>query len=224
MLASGLCKVFFNGSVQDFECPDEKTLALNGKSADDMLKSMKRYKLLEDGMLIFTATIFRKSDFMASGGFSADMKCDDTVLFYNLFRYASGRNRRFAVIPEQVLFYRRHENNVSSQKLAASTLRGLLESDYKMRNYYQRGVKCHYPILREVQEFSETNPDFVPLYQYFEHHFNELKRQAFFWKKSWKERIDDAHISGPFWRKIPWAIRVLCPFTYALAAKIMKKS
>jgi glycosyltransferase involved in cell wall biosynthesis len=113
MLASGLCKVFFNGSVQDFECPDEKTLALNGKSADDMLKSMKRYKLLEDGMLIFTATIFRKSDFMASGGFSADMKCDDSVLFYNLFRYASGRNRRFAVIPELVLFYRRHENNIS---------------------------------------------------------------------------------------------------------------
>ena len=123
-----------------------------------------------------------------------------------------------------MIYYRRHENNVSSQKLAASTLRGLLESDYKMRNYYQRGVKCHYPILREIQEFSETHPDFLPLYRYFEHHFKELKRQAFFWKKSWKERINDAHISGPFWRKIPWAIRVLCPFTYALAAKIMKKS
>lgn len=123
------------------------------------------------------------------------------------------------------LYYRRHSSNVSSSNGGSSnSISELIKSDTAMRNYYWRGIPAHSIILEEIRIYTEKHPECSVLYKYFQHHFTELKRQALFWKKSWKERIADAKIQGPFWRKIPWAIRVMCPFTYALAAKYMKKS
>ena len=123
------------------------------------------------------------------------------------------------------LYYRRHESNISSagDKLGNS-ISELIKSDSAARNYYLRGIPAHDIILDEIKNYTAKHSEYGILYTYFKNRFVELKRQAFFWKKSWSERIADAKIQGPIWRKIPWAMRVMCPFTYALAAKYMKKS
>ena len=123
------------------------------------------------------------------------------------------------------LYYRRHGGNISSSAdIQSNNIFELMKSDASMRNYYQKSIPAHDIILNEIKNYTSEYPEYSILYSYFTNHFNELKRQAFFWNKSWGERIADAKIQGPFWRKIPWALRVMCPFTYALAAKYMKKS
>lgn len=123
-----------------------------------------------------------------------------------------------------LIYYRRHDNNVSSTPSHSNSIKAYLKADSEMRDYYRRGIHCHTPILQEVQQYTDKHPECKTLLLYFENRFKELSRQGNFWRKSWSERIADAHIQGPFWRKIPWAIRVFSPFTYALAAKFMKKS
>lgn len=133
---------------------------------------------------------------------------------------------RFIIIENGVLlYYRRHAGNISSDANTENlNLFQSMRNDAASRNYYERGILSHKPILDELERYAAIHPDCYQLYTYFKNRFAELKRQAFFWKKSWKERIADAGISGPFWKKIPWAIRVMNPLTYALAAKFMKKS
>ena len=132
----------------------------------------------------------------------------------------------FVIIKNGILlYYRRHAGNISSAaKCNTHTIKQLIEDDAASRDYYYRGISAHEPIINEIQEYCTKHPEYTTLLNYFKNRFTELKRQASFWKKSWGERIADAKIQGPFWRKIPWAIRVMCPFTYALAAKYMKKS
>ncbi len=131
----------------------------------------------------------------------------------------------FVIIQNAVLlYYRRHNQNTSSSRSTPDNLPALIRHDREVRDYYRRSIPGHEPILKEIESYLTHHPEIQPFYNYFNHRFNEMKRQAFFWNKSWKERIADAHISGPFWKKIPWAIRVMCPFTYALAAKLLKKS
>lgn len=123
-----------------------------------------------------------------------------------------------------LIYYRRHENNISSENCNASSLLQILRHDTAARSYYRRGIVCHEPIIDEIERFTMIHPEFHEFLEHFKFRFSELKRQALFWDKPWADRIADAHIKGPFWKKIPWAIRVLCPLTYALAAKYMKKS
>lgn len=132
----------------------------------------------------------------------------------------------FVIIENGILlYYRRHEANISSECLMKnSSLHDYIKHDAASRNYYHRGILSHQPILSEIELYVDTHPECKIVYEYFNNRFCELRRQAHFWKKSWKERIADARITGPFWKKIPWAIRVICPFTYALAAKYVKKS
>ena len=132
----------------------------------------------------------------------------------------------FVIIENGVLlYYRRHAGNISSEANTQNlTLSEFIRSDAASRNYYERGILSHEPILSEIARYINDKPELSILHIYFKNRFAELKRQAFFWKKSWFERIKDAHIQGPFWKKIPWAIRVICPLTYAIAAKYMKKS
>ena len=132
----------------------------------------------------------------------------------------------FIIIENGVLlYYRRHNGNISSDSNSNSTnILELIKQDAASRNYYERGILSHEPILKEIELYTAKHPEYKVLYAYFKNRFTELKRQAFFWKKTWKERINDAHISGPFWRKIPWAIRVICPLTYVIINKYMKKS
>ena len=133
----------------------------------------------------------------------------------------------FVIIENGILlYYRRHSGNISSNRDNGNDLNllQLIKQDADSRHYYERGILSHQPILDEIKRYVTIHPEYRVLYTYFQNRFTELKRQAFFWKKSWNERINDAHISGPFWKKIPWALRVMCPFTYALAAKYMKKS
>lgn len=124
-----------------------------------------------------------------------------------------------------LLYYRRHEGNISSAtNHSQQSIRQYMDADAATRDYYRRGMSAHTPIIEEITRYCETHPEYETLLKYFKNRFDELKRQALFWKKSWSERIADAKIEGPFCRKLPWAIRVMCPFTYALAAKYMKKS
>lgn len=124
-----------------------------------------------------------------------------------------------------LLYYRRHEGNISSESQnSEGSIRNLIKADAASRNYYQRGISAHEPILNEILAYCKIHQEYKILYTYFRNRFAELRRQAYFWQKPWRDRIADARISGPFWKKIPWAIRVMCPFTYALARKLMKKS
>ena len=149
--------------------------------------------------------------------------CD--VLDDTMFGARSLMLGKFVSITNAVMiYYRRHENNVSSENSTHTGIFELLKADRAMRQYYRRGIHCHQPILDEISNYVQFNPEKSVLLSYFTHHFSELKRQGEFWEKSWRERIADAHITGPFWRKIPWAIRVLCPFTYILIQKLKKKS
>lgn len=129
-----------------------------------------------------------------------------------------------SIINAVFIYYRRHENNVSSGVASNGSVSEYMKTDAEMRRYYKRGIHCHQPILNEIEEFVRTHPEKNILLKYFTYRFNELKRQATFWEKSWRERINDAGIKGPFWRKIPWAIRVFSPFTYALLSIMKKKS
>ena len=121
------------------------------------------------------------------------------------------------------LYYRRHENNISSIAISNTSLRGYMRADAESRNYYKRCMPCHSSILAEIEQYTATHPDCEPVLEFFRTHLAERERQALFWEKSWKERIADAHIKGAWWRKIPWALRTLCPFTWALARKLGKR-
>ena len=132
---------------------------------------------------------------------------------------------QFVIIKNGILlYYRRHCGNISSSRFSKNSIRELIKSDKNSRDYHRRGIPGHKAILDEIENFTYNKPEFANFKEYFRYRFSELKRQAYFWDKSWKERIEDAHISGPFWKKIPWALRVMCPFTYALAAKLKNKS
>lgn len=112
MLASGVGRIFRDGTPGDFICPAEKMMLLNRKDARYMLDTMKLHRP-QDGCLPFQATIFRKDDYLAAGGFPENMICDDVVLFFNMFTHAVKNGRRFAVVPDMVLFYRQHDSNIS---------------------------------------------------------------------------------------------------------------
>lgn len=147
------------------------------------------------------------------------------VLDDTMFATRSLMLGEFVIIENAVLlYYRRHGGNISSSCDKKHSIRDLMKQDKDSRNYHRRGIPCHKSILNEIESYCATNPEYRILLDCFSSRFKELTRQATFWEKSWKERIEDAHISGPFWKKIPWAIRVMSPFTYALAAKIKNKS
>lgn len=147
------------------------------------------------------------------------------VLDDTMFATRSLMLGEFIIIENGVLlYYRRHSGNISSSRIKENSIKGYIISDRESRDYYRRGIPCHRLILEEIENLLPFRPDLLNFYHCFKLRFRELARQANFWNKSWRERIADAHISGPFWKKIPWAIRVMCPFTYALAAKLLKKS
>lgn len=121
-----------------------------------------------------------------------------------------------------LLYYRRHSGNISSFRSKKDSITQLIKADHACRDYYKRSLHCHAPILQELELYTATHPDCKGLLEYFRTYLAERERQALFWEKSWKERIADAGIKGAWWRKIPWALRTLCPFTWALAKKLGK--
>lgn len=120
------------------------------------------------------------------------------------------------------LYYRRHETNISAETTGGTGILSIIKNDHACRDYYKRSLHCHAPILQELELYTATHPDCKGLLEYFRTYLAERERQALFWEKSWKERIADAGIKGAWWRKIPWALRTLCPFTWALAKKLGK--
>ena len=120
------------------------------------------------------------------------------------------------------LYYRRHENNISSQSATGTGLWETMRADAESRNYYKRCLPCHSSLIEEIEQYTANHPDCNSVLDFFRTYLAERERQALFWEKSWKERIADAHIKGAWWRKIPWALRTLCPFTWALARKFGK--
>ncbi len=116
-----------------------------------------------------------------------------------------------------LLYYRRHSGNVSSGRIHGR--RGLLahlRDDAASRDYYRRGLPCHEPILRELEMYAGTHDDCRGLLEHFRKRFAELRRQALFWEKPWRERIADGRVGGQ--RSLLWALRTSCPLAYALGS------
>lgn len=119
-----------------------------------------------------------------------------------------------------LLYYRRHGGNISSARGGKNTLLSLIREDADTRDYYQRCLPCHRPILEEIERHTATHPNCQDLLAYFRSHMEELERQATFWQRSWKSRLADAAIQGAWWRKIPRALRVSSPLAWALARRL----
>lgn len=153
-----------------------------------------------------------------------DLPAECAVLDDTMFATRALMLGRFVIVSNGVMiYYRRHAANISSDRTRCRSVRDYLRADAAARDYYRRGIPCHEPILRELEVYTHDHPDCEDLLRYFRARFAELRRQALFWQKPWKERIADARIAGPWWRKLPWALRVSCPLAYALAARFLRK-
>lgn len=153
------------------------------------------------------------------------LPCECATLDDTMFATRSLMLGQFVSMPNAIMiYYRRHTNNVSSETNSPKNLFDFVVHDRNMRSYYRKGIICHEPILKELRSHVQAHPEFQGLLDYFEYNCAEMKRQGEFWSKPWKDRIDDAQIKGPFWKKIPWAIRVMNPWTYALISIFKKKS
>lgn len=153
-----------------------------------------------------------------------DLPAECAVLDDTMFATRALMLGRFVIVSNGVMiYYRRHTANISSDRTRCRSVRDYLRADAATRDYYRRGIPCHEPILRELEAYTHDHPDCEDLLRYFRARFAELRRQALFWQKPWKERIADARIAGPWWRKLPWALRVSCPLAYALAARFLRK-
>ncbi len=117
-----------------------------------------------------------------------------------------------------LLYYRRHSGNISSatDDHSRKSIRQFLQADTAARDYYRRGLPCHQPILAEIESYTDSHPEAQGLLEHFRSHFATLRRHAHFWDKSWRERIRDAHIQGSILHKIPHALTVFSPLTFAL--------
>lgn len=147
-----------------------------------------------------------------------DMPAECAVLDDTMFATRILMLGQFVVIRNgYMIYYRRHAGNISSVEWQDKSFRCMLKTDAAGRDYFRRGLVCHPFILAELKERARQDGSCLPLAQRFEALFAEWRRQAFFWQKSWRERIADAHIKGPWWRKIPWALRVICPCTYVFS-------
>lgn len=126
------------------------------------------------------------------------------------------------ILNATLLYYRRHGGNISSQTDANqhSGFFNILKQDKAARDYYRRGLPCHAPILGELQTYTASHPEAQSLLDFFRTYFDNMRRHALFWDKSWCQRIQDAHIQGGVLHKIPHALSVLCPLTYAFSIRI----
>lgn len=117
------------------------------------------------------------------------------------------------------LYYRRHAGNISSatDKSEKQSIFQLMRADKAAREYHRRGIPCHAPILQELQNYTQLHPEAQGLLDYFQNHFANLQRHALYWEKSWKERIQDAALQGPFLRRLPHILSTFSRFTYALS-------
>lgn len=113
MFVGGMTRYFSNGTIGEWFCPPETALKLNELSTESIFNSMSGYGGDGGEGLVFQTCIIRRSDYIASGGFSEGMICDDSVLLYNLFRHGAENKRTFRILPDLVFFYRQHENNIS---------------------------------------------------------------------------------------------------------------
>lgn len=146
-----------------------------------------------------------------------DMPASCAVLDDTMFAARALMLGQFVVVTNGVmLYYRRHTGNISPGQKKGRSPFAAMKADAATRDYYRRGLICHEPIMAELEAYAADHPDCIPLRDFFRARFTELKRQALFWEKPWKDRIADARISGSFWRKIPRALRVSCPLLYAL--------
>ena len=112
MFVCGLARYFYEDASSTWCSDPENAVRANGCSARTMLAAIKACTAgsVAEG-IILPAAIIRRSDYRAAGGFSTGMKCDDSVLFYNLFSFAVQIGRKFEVLPELVFFYRQHAGN-----------------------------------------------------------------------------------------------------------------
>lgn len=130
---------------------------------------------------------------------------------------------QFIIIQNGIfLYYRRHADNISSasSQLIKHSIWHIMRADIAARDYYRRGIPCHAPILAELEKHTANHPEYQGLLEFFQNHFATLRRQAFFWDKSWIQRIQEAHIPGNFLRKLPHALSVISPFTLAVSIRL----
>lgn len=203
---SGALSVF-SGEPAPVTNPPDSELAFLVASKDDYRNGGEPEGLRWWG----GASAFSRRIFTEFGDMPAECAVlDDTMLATRVLvlgQYVIIRNG-------YMIYYRRHAGNISSAGQSDKSFRSMLEIDAAGRDYLHRGLVCHAPILAELKTRARQDSSCQPMAQRFEALFGEWRRQAFFWQKSWRERIADAHIKGPWWRKIPWALRVVCPHTY----------
>ncbi len=118
------------------------------------------------------------------------------------------------------LYYRRHAGNISPLAQNNKSLRERLVADEASRDYYRRCMPCYEAILAEIGRYAEEHPDCAPLLDAFQQRFHALRQQATFWQRSWAERISDACIKGPWWKKLPRALRTSCRLAWVLSDKL----
>lgn len=127
---------------------------------------------------------------------------------------------QFVIITNGILlYYRRHAGNISPLPQKNNSLRERLRTDADSRDYHRRCMHCFEPILDEMEQYTASHPECQAMLDYFRWYFTELRQQATFWQRCWAERIADARIKGPWWRKIPRALRTSCRLAWVLADK-----
>ncbi len=116
-----------------------------------------------------------------------------------------------------MLYYRRHEGNISSERSELRTLRDFYRADQARRDYYRRGCICHEPILEELRSELEKHAereDLAGLLRHFEQRFEQLRSMGYFWDTPWKQR---RKLTGyPLSKQFSWALQTAHPYTYCL--------
>ncbi len=123
-----------------------------------------------------------------------------------------------------MLYYRRHENNISSERRDNLNIIEFHRADQATRNYYRRGCECHDAILGEIRAEIRRQPereDLEGLLRHFELRFTQLREQGYFWQQTWKQRRATLAVGGL--SQISWNIQTLHPFLYSLFRWMKKR-
>lgn len=211
---SGTLVTFTNTPTRITNPPDENLDFLVATQAD--FSAGKKPQGVEwwGGMMTFTRRLFTHF---------GDLPAICNVLDDTMFATRALMLGQFVIIRNGILlYYRRHSGNISSdsQQCSQQSIRQIMQADAATRDYYRRGLPCHEPILDELKQHTATHPESQGLLEHFQTHFANLRRHALYWEKSWRQRVQDAHIQGTVLKKLPHALCVLCPLTYAISCRL----
>ncbi len=189
--------------------PDEQLRFVVNKAAD--LDAHKNVHRLEwwGGMMTLSRELFTHFGLLPA-------HCailDDTMFATRALMLGS-----FVVVENgMMLYYRRHENNISAERRTDLGPLEFYRAVQATQDYYRRGCACHDAILGEIRAELQRQPereDLAGLLRHFELRFAQLREQGYFWQKTWKQRRAKLTVRGL--SQISWGIQTLHPFLYNL--------